>query len=250
MKKRVTIFSQSADQPERVWPGLFRLYRNPDGTTRVEYEAATAMREWALRWKLNPTERQLARAFLFLEMAAESPLPEIPEPKHLAPFGGSNVFKVHEAAMYLRSVSKIIKIPVDSWSEAIGGKLKIVTDPTLPKAGRLKAKDSIMKSIAKTLEALVERSERKAHGSARILEGYDGEPLLAWAVLEATRCLVEVSHELPTKKDVKSYLERKEKKLRTVSSPQWAAAFKDAGLESLPRASPRKTDSRKSRRNC
>lgn len=187
---------------------------------------------------------------MFLNMAAEWSLPAIPEPKHLAPFGGSNVFEVHKAAMMLQSVSEFIKRPVDLFSESIGNELKTVTDPAQPKAKRSNAKKKILQSITRTLEALVERGERKAHGSATIVEEYYGEALLAWSVLDATRRLVDRHHELPTKKAAKAFLIGREKKLGNVSPSQWAAAFNAAGLESLPRASTRKVPSRKRPRSC
>lgn len=240
MKKPATALSLLAGQPERVWPDLFSLYRNADGTTRVEYEAPTARREWALRWKLNEKQCQLAQALMFLTEVEALPVPEIPEPKQFEPFGGSNVHDVHKAAVALEAWSHFVKIPVVLLSKALCDELKTITDPTKPKSTRHEAKKKIESNIAKTLDALVEKGGRKAHGSAVISAAYYGEALLAWSVLDATHFLVHTFHELPTKKEVKNLLMKRNKKLQTVLSSQWASAFKKAGLTSLPRASLRK----------
>lgn len=73
---------QVIGNPEKEWPGLFSLYRNPDGSYRVELGTITAPLEWSLRWKLSEKEGQLAGAFAFVTGLSRLPICAVPH--HMA----------------------------------------------------------------------------------------------------------------------------------------------------------------------
>jgi len=236
----MSFLSEVIGNPEKEWPGLFSLYHDPDGSYRVELGTITAPLEWSLRWKLSEKEGQLASALAFVTGLSRLPICEVPEPKHFVPFGGSNVMEVHRAAKAVQSEARIFRQVLEKITRAIGEELETVIDSAKPKPERLKAKKGIEAKLSKVLEAFIQKGTRKAHGTATIVAAPYGEALLAWAVLDTARFLVWAFHELPSKQAVKSLLVRQDKRLGNVSSPQWAAAFREAGLASLPKAGSRK----------
>lgn len=241
----MSILADAMVKPEKEWPGLFSLYRNQDGSYRVELGTITAPREWTLRWKLCEKEGCLATALLMVTHLSRLPISLVPEPKQFVPFGGSNVIEVHQAAKAVQSEARIFRQALEKITRAIGEELETLEDSAKTKPERLKAKKRIEAKLSKVLEAFIQRSSRKAHGTARIVAAPYGEALLAWAVLDTARLLVSACHELPSKQAVKSRLIKQEETLRNVSAPKWADAFRDAGLATLPRQSTQRVGSRK-----
>lgn len=240
-----TLLSQVLGKPEREWPGLFKLYRDPDGSTRVELGSITAPCELALRWKLDEQERELASALVMLSVGvAALPIVKVPEPMHQVPFGGSNVFEIHEVAKALHGEACLFRNILSKLNVAFGDDLSAVTDVTRSRAERRRAKTKIESRVSHVLDALISKGSRKAHARSTVVKAYFGEAPLAWSVLEATKKLVAKDSELPSKKAVKKLMIKSKKSLSSVSSPQWAAAFREAGLSSLPKASSRMATSR------
>lgn len=240
-----TILSEGLAKPEKEWPGLFTLYRDSDGKVRVELGTITAPLEWTLRWKLSKNEGNLATALVSVTNLSRLPICAVPEPKHLVPFGGSNVLEIYQVAKALHNEAAILRLVLEQISDAIGEELETVKDSAKPKPERLKAKKGIEAKLSKVLEAFILKGSRKAHGTARVVAARYGEALLAWAVLDAARFLVWAYHKLPSKQAVKALLITQDKTLRNVSAPKWADAFRDAGLATLPRQSTQRLGSRK-----
>lgn len=246
MKPSANAIEQVIGKPEKEWSGLFSLYRNPDGSYRVELGTITAPREVALRWKLDEQERELMSALVMIcSEFAKTPIVYVPEPKYQIPFGGSNANEIYYAAKAIQEQAGVFRHLAGKMQTAIGDDLQSLTDATKSKTERLRAKKKIETKISHALEALIKKGSRKAHGSSKIVKASFGQAPLAWAVINATKKLVLKHHELPTKQMVKTFLTGKDSTLKYVSSAQWADEFKDAGLASLPKAVPKKSGSRK-----
>lgn len=242
----MSILTEAMGKPEKEWPGLFSLHRNEDGSYRVELGTVTAPREWALRWKLDKPESELATALVMIcSGLAQIPIRQVPEPNFQIPFGVSNAHEIYHAAKALQGQAGLFRQFAGKILKSIGDELLTVTDATKSKTVRHRAKRKIETKISHALEALIDKGSRKAHGSSKIVNASFGEAPLAWAVIEAAKNLVLINHDLPSKKAVKTFLTICDRTLSCVSSPQWADAFKDAGLSSLPRAVSPKTGSRK-----
>lgn len=241
-----TILAEGKGKPIKEWPGLFSLYRNADGSFRAEFGAETLIREWALRWKLDEREIALATALGWLSAGvAELDLVKVPELVHYFPFGGSNAHEIHRAAQDLRSKAGICLLLLNKLTSAFGDDLKTITNSNRPRSERFSAKKKIERRVGHALDAMIAKGSRKTHGRATTRRASFGTAPLAWFTLEATRKLVEKKHELPTKGQVKAVLMKSDKELSRVSTSQWAEAFKDAGLATLPRSSTRKLASQK-----
>ncbi|MFZ4764337.1 MAG: hypothetical protein ACOYMN_05240 [Roseimicrobium sp.] len=253
-----------ANKPVKSWPGLFDLYENQDGTFRAELGASLAQRSTQLQWKLNHHEDKLARALCALACGfAEFESPDIPDPKTFVPFGGSNVREVHAAARRVRAVAHIQSIVVlKPMHFAIGEGIKELT--VAPPAARPEIKKTLMKRFENALDAIDKKDTRHAHKNTATLSFYnqDGQPRqmpLAWAAIEYARLLVERTHELPNKKQIKDAIKNDfplcrikgaEQSINQVSKETWTQCWKEAGLAELPqtherdhRAKPRRKPS-------
>lgn len=200
-----TILSDALPKPLKSWQGTFDLYQNPDGSFRAEFGAELVRLEWGLRWKLDPAERQLAGALIMLPgCLRESPA----------------AFIVHVACQL---------------NEVLGSDIAILANSDFSKELRRKARKRITKKLDRALDGLENKSRRKSHGSAITLEMNGGEKQLAWVVLEHARRLVETTQDLPTKGQVKQSVISAFPMAESVSTAQWASAFKEAGLAELQR---------------
>ncbi|HAL72741.1 MAG TPA: hypothetical protein DCP71_13325 [Verrucomicrobiales bacterium] len=156
--------------------------------------------------KLDIAENQLATAFLMIG-AYSTNLPE-----------------------------QYANLVVRHFNDVLGNDINIMLSNDHPGEVRAKARNKITKLIVKALDGLEKKGERKSHGSAITLEMADGKKqLLAWVILEHARKLVEATQELPTKGQIKQSVITAFPTTQSVSSAQWAKAFKDAGLANLQR---------------
>lgn len=227
-------------QPEEIdLNGLFTLYRRADGTFQVEYGKLTATRELNLRWKLHPSEGELAFALLTIAVGSEIFIPnwEIPAPR-FGILGPSNLAQVHRLATKSKAHAVFLGLILNKFSESIGAELAIVADHSqTPKAVKT-AREKIEKKVSKALEAISLRSERKAHGSAATVEvtldtGETREAVLPWIALEIARQLVAEKRRLPAKGEIQLAIGERYPELRGLGKTTWRNTWKDCGLASL-----------------
>jgi hypothetical protein len=246
----MNIFDQAIGKPVMEWPGLFSLHLKKDGFFQVELGHITAPREVTLRWKLQAEEYNLMTALTTLCWLSPMPLPAPPKPVHNLLLGGSNYAEIHRAAEDLHCRAEWFKKMAERLRQAIGGELEVLGDSEKPDYERKKARNRIELRIGHVLDALYLKDRRKAHSGSTIIQTKFYEAPLAWWVLQTAKSLVLEQLALPTKQAVKDRLTQlHNRRVKNVSSPQWAAAFKDAGLSTLPKASAKKSSSRKQGRN-
>lgn len=202
-----TILSEQLPKPLKSWPGLFELHQNLNGSFRVELGAELIRRELRLRWKLSANEGELAIALIMLaNLSADMP-------------------------------EKFLALMANKIRDSFGDDLKTLSTTSESMPAKSRARKNIEKVIRHALDALENKGARKAHGSAIVFEFYGDERPLAWFVIEQARRLVETTQQLPTKNEVRESIIAAYEKAADVSSAQWAAAFKEAGLASLERVS-------------
>jgi hypothetical protein len=200
-----TLFSD-LPKPLKSWPELFDLHQNTDGSFRVELSGELSRRELRLRWKLSANDGEL---ILALGMLA------------LLPADVSDEF---------------LALIANKFSESLGDDLKTLCANGESMRAKSRARKNVEKAIKYALDALEKKGIRKAHGSATVFEIQGREMPLAWVVIEQTRMLIETTQRLPTKREVRGSIMAVYERAADVSSAQWAAAFKEAGLASLERA--------------
>ncbi len=224
--------------------GLFWVYRNPDGSMRAEFGPLTAPRELALRWKLRERENGIALAMLLLAGMREvgfPEMPEIPEMKIVAPFGGTNIVDIYVSAKNTHAIAEPLMLIVKKLADGTADEMSVLMGESSTPAQKRKAVQTLLRRFKNALEAIMGKSHRKPHGGAVWIrcEGGDNairEMLLGWVVLERARQMVEASGSLPEKRALRKFVEERHADARNLSASEWAAAFKESGLSSLPRA--------------
>lgn len=201
-----TILSEQVPKPLKSWPGLFELHQNPDGSFRVELGVELIRRELRLRWKLSANEGELALALMMLaHLSADMP-------------------------------EKFLALMASKIRDSFGDDLKTLSTTGESMPAKSRARKNIEKVIRHALDAVENKGTRRSHGSAIAFEFYGDERPLAWFVIEHARKLVETNQRLPSKGEVRESIKGAQAASGRVSSAQWAAAFKEAGLASLERA--------------
>jgi hypothetical protein len=244
--------TESAQPPERIdLDGLFTLYKRADGTLQVEYGKQTAPLELGLRWKLPPSESKLALSLLFLSSGLEELFSdvELPAPR-FGILGASNMGEVYRVADKLKGRALTMGVILKHLSDSIGTELAIVADDSeSPKAVK-EAKGRIEKKVSKALDALSQRSERTAHGSATTAKvnldtGETREAVLPWITLEIARQLVGETQQLPTKGEIQLAIEERYPELRGLGKTKWRNTWNECGLSTLDQGEPWELEERK-----
>jgi hypothetical protein len=235
-----TILSEAGDTLLKSWPGMFDLYQNPDGAYRAELGNKTAPREVRLRWKIDAVEWELAKALILLSGEMPTISYDIPAPKSLIPFGGSNIIEVHAAAQKVKANANMLSMfIIDPLRTSLADEVKRLADPVSTQAQRTKAKRTLQQRFIKALDAIEKKGDRKAHGNTAAIEchfenGKTRKMPLAWAAIQIARELVESTQNLPTKGEVQRRLESLFPDSKGLSEAKWRQAWKDAALDSLP----------------
>lgn len=231
--------------------GLFTLYRQTDGTFLAEYGRVTAPKELSLRWKLQPSEGDLAMALLFISQRIETAIPtaEIPAPR-FGLFGASNLAEVHQIATTTKNHADFFRLALSKFSSSIGAELEILLESSSPQEAKNKAMAGVKKKVANALTALSARSERVAHGSTAsatvtLDDGNVRQATLAWIVLETARQLVAQRQRLPAKGEIQVTIGERFPELRGLGKTKWRNTWKECGLSQLEQGDPWEFEERK-----
>jgi hypothetical protein len=238
-----TLFSGSP-KPVKVWPGLFELYDNGDGTRRVELTPELSMRQQMLAWKIAPGDTpafRFAVTLLGIGPLIDLEIPEIPEPK-LAMFGGSNIVEIRSVALKIRGYAEVWKRLLTSINEGCEPMLAQIT--TGPESERPQATKALKERLCDCVDAMALRISRPAHGNAASItvtleNGKRIDAALPWLAIEVARQLVAETGELPTKLQVRHHIEQRYEKARSLSGKTWTDAWTEAGLHDLPHEKPK-----------
>ena len=237
--------------------GLFTAKLNPDGNWTGALGPKTQPRAHQLATKLKLVETVLTHALLTLGSDLRDETVPIPVPKEQDPFGmmrkGSpkavlpgiplyrtNIFEISEAAYTNTREANRLRQTLECLSAALGGDLKVLIDRKAPAADRGAALKRLKRLLGHVLECLslgkVKLDPRIDMVICDMEDGSKKPMLLPWLILHLAPRLLEETQALPTKKALRDYVEARYPSAK-FSTAKWTTAFKDAGLESLPRDS-------------
>jgi hypothetical protein len=220
--------------------GIITLHINPDGTARAVLSRTSDALSRRLAWKLDEKEHDLSIALGLIsdteELAPLLEIPGLPEAKRPSIFAHSSQGEPSRFAQALHSQATVLASILAMFRRTIGDELALLYSLESPPKQRAHARKLLAIRFKNVLCSLEYRSAKPNHKSATFIKGKHGQQMpLSWVALETARQFVEQYRRLPTKAEVRQTIESKRGSPK-VSRSNWSAAFKEAGLDILPRS--------------
>jgi hypothetical protein len=225
-----------------VLDDLFILFKKDNGKYRAMFGPALRDLDKRLLRKAGREEYELAKGLLGIYGMKDFILPDAPE---LDPDGNHQQADLHEllkSADRLRTIANIGLSHMEEIAMGTRNEIRDLSDPYIAPAEKQRITCRLLRRFKKALQLIQTGSAAQVHRATTLIKWVSPkhitrEMLISWVVLRTAKEMVQENGRLPTKKELRKRVEKNHPDARHLSTSQWADAFKESGLSSLPRSS-------------
>ena len=229
----------------REWPGLFKLFKDADGTYRAEFSPELEARRVNLLAGFKPTEGavdEVAAAIKVILFASYSPaIPplapsDLPDPS-MGRTGSVDSLEGYRTAHSIYESSVAARIVFDQLQRTIAPRLRFLAEANSQE--KLILAKQLKKDFGKALDGIVGEGPFPAgHKNKRLTRiGNKAEVSTAVHTMDAARTFVQSTQRLPTKSELREQIRTQYTKL-TIKDRNWPIVLRECGLQLLPKKIP------------